>query len=79
MLVPAFFGAGSIVNSYIVNHIYPFRPFMPIPGAICIVLGILNYSNPGNIFGKFINLIINCCFHKSLDIEKSVNVKLERV
>lgn len=62
MLMPAFFGAGSIINSYIVNHIYPFRPFMPVPGAICIALGILNYSNPGNIFGGIINyIIIKCC------------------
>ena len=58
MLIPIFFGGGSIINSFIVNRISPHKSFMFVPGIICMVFGFINYTNPGNYFGKFVNYIL---------------------
>lgn len=64
MLVPVFYGVGSIFNSYIASRVEPSRTFSFIPAAICIGIGLLNYFNPKNSIQNFIEFVVDhsCCF-----------------
>jgi hypothetical protein len=63
MLVPIFYGVGSIFNSYIANKIDSSRTFEFKGSAICIGLGLLNYFNPKNTIQELIEYFIrkSCC------------------
>jgi ABC-type Na+ efflux pump permease subunit len=78
MLVPVFYGVGSIFNSYIASRIDSNRSFSYIPSAICLGIGLLNYFNPSNSVQKFIEYFVikcTCCF--SNEPEESVSSEVE--
>ncbi len=64
ILVPVFYGAGSIFNSYIGNKLDDTREFRYLGSAICVGIGLLNYFNPKNLVQEFINIFVikcTCC------------------
>jgi hypothetical protein len=70
MLVPIFYGVGSIFNSYIASTLNPNRTFSFIPSAICLGIGLLGYFNPKNSIQRFVEYFVikcSCCITSEPD------------
>jgi hypothetical protein len=64
MLVPIFYGVGSIFNSYLASTINFDRSFSFIPSAICVGIGLLGYFNPKDSIQRLIEYFVvkcSCC------------------
>lgn len=67
VLVPVFYGVGSIFNSYIAARLNSSRTFTFVPPAISIGIGLVAYFNPKNSIQAFIEYAVikcSCCFKK---------------
>lgn len=51
------YGVGSIFVSYTTSLYTPIRTFSYIPPIICIVIGLVNFVNPGGVFNKIARLV----------------------
>lgn len=60
MLVPIFYGVGSLFNSYVSNLVDENRSFQYISAIICIIIGSINYFNPFNCVQFIIDKFIGC-------------------
>jgi hypothetical protein len=72
MLVPVFYGVGSIFNSYVAYRIDSTRAFSFIPSAICVGVGLLGYFNPHNSVQRFVEYFVikcKCCFDREAEEE----------
>lgn len=78
MVLPIFYGAGSIFVSYVTHRNNNDRPFQYATSIACIVIGILFFVDPKDIIKRVISKVATKCNNLNEDLRSSQRFKIFR-